>query len=314
MIKKGVICCLVALLLSGCIYNQKESNKQEKPIDTSVASGYYLSLGKLKKDVVIKEKYRDENNMTISNHKIVFPQSHIQSVCMSNDVKEEQFVEVTQDDIEELYNIVENTEVLEDIAVKEKEKISEDFIGIETNLVCLTQKGEYKIIHFKTIGADYHLVRIGIDDQEEFSKYEEIDGHAEAGSNKFVCVYSSDLTDLLKKWIGWEEVTNNDFLDIQEISVLHQDQKISALDQLDTEEIKLILEKAIQVYGEMHDAKYYLKCKMSNEKYIQLGISSDGFIATEGNLYKIEDQEDVKKLIEMINGVNKLSKDKSPKS
>ncbi len=123
MIKKGVICCLVALLLSGCIYNQKESNKQEKPIDTSVASGYYLSLGKLKKDVVIKEKYRDENNMTISNHKIVFPQSHIQSVCMSNDVKEEQFVEVTQDDIEELYNIVENTEVLEDIAVKEKEKI-----------------------------------------------------------------------------------------------------------------------------------------------------------------------------------------------
>ena len=59
-------------------------NDTAEDSDTSVSSGYYLSLGVLDENVVFNGAERNESEMAVAGKKVIFPQGGIRSISIKS--------------------------------------------------------------------------------------------------------------------------------------------------------------------------------------------------------------------------------------
>lgn len=266
---------------------------QELSFDKTIASGYDLSLGIYEKDMAINGADRDEKNWLISNKKISFPQGVIRSISIKDNAKKQRFVNISEDEIRDFIDIIENEDSQEDVMKKQEDNILDDFYGMETEVVYLTGEGEYRVFHISSVGADYHCLTVYADDKENFSKEINMIDQDTKKKAEFSWIHSKQLTKILKSWIGWNDTTIDQLKDVKSITASWQgEEKEIKFTKKQLESFKKILNSEQEVRGEMPETEYYLKCTLEDGKEIPIGLSCYGEIATEGHYYTLDKSND----------------------
>ena len=324
---KKILCCGAAVvMMTGCSTesDKKEVSKNpvvaETPQPTVTSStedviedaeirmiSAYLEEGKFSESVSFGGLLNDTNQVVIKEGKIALPKGEIQTMVMGDDAREEQFVHATADDVCKILDIIENAEYQKNVMKKYKSEIAQEKLHIDTVFVYENEEGEQKVLKLRTVGAGCHSLQVLLDDIDSGSRTEEILNTDTGKEVEVVEFYSEELTQLLKNCIGWKEVTNKQFAEIASISVFNVlgEQIGEELTEEELTEVKRILATATDVEKadtEICGTDYYLNCKLQDGETIYLGMSGDGcgFVATEGHLYQIANQDDVMDCIKIF--------------
>ena len=104
--------------------------------------------------------------------------------------------------------------------------------------------------------------------------------------------------------MNWKEVTKEKFSEISAVSVYDVTGELTKeLSDEEVTQVKLFLENVVETTeGETCGTSYYLSCTLQDEEIIFLGVSGDGcgFVATEGHLYSMANEEDAIKCVQLL--------------
>ncbi|MDE6616954.1 MAG: hypothetical protein K2K35_10330, partial [Lachnospiraceae bacterium] len=101
-----------------------------KNADTSVSSGYYLSLGVLDGNVVRNGAGRDEAEVAITGNRVVFPQGGIRSISIKSWSRKEKAYNPAKDEIIQYVDALESAVIVDGVP----ENVLEGMGKIETHI------------------------------------------------------------------------------------------------------------------------------------------------------------------------------------
>ena len=110
--------------------------------DTTVSSGYCLSLGVLDKNFAINGSNRNEEELAILNDKVLFPQCAIRSICIGGWSRKNQAYRLEQSEVDVLVNEVENAKVIK----KLPDSALKNTTRFKTNILILNSHGEFRTV------------------------------------------------------------------------------------------------------------------------------------------------------------------------
>lgn len=300
----------MSIVMTGCgskIENSEESaktNKIEKlettddsaeNIDTTVSSGYWLSLGVLDKNIAINGSNRNEVELSISNDKILFPQGAIRSVCIGSWSRKNQSYRLEQSEVDGLVNEIENTKIIK----KLPDSAFENMTRIKTNILILNSHGEFRTVCVTSYGKGYHEITSEKDDKDNYSKNVSIASEQGAKMDR-VFLQSNKLENMLKDWISFEK-EEKDFVSIKEATMTMDGEKEGK--KLSEEEISLLKKCVKEKQKTMnnpcgHDC--YFDCVLEDGSYFHFSLCSDGeSMSTDKNVYVI-DKSKTEKLAKLL--------------
>ena len=277
------------------------SNTLAENIDTSLMSGRYMQHGVLDKNYVINGSKRDEENVTVKNGRILFPQGCIRSICTDSYARNFEGFNPSHDKIKDLIKKIETATVIE--------KLPEDnefnrITPIDTRFVFLNSHGEYIIITLSCLGDGYCLISSGADG--ETRDLEDIPIKSDDGKKykygAFVC--SKALEKCIKQWISWEDIGDKGFDQIESMVMNYKYAPEKAVELPET------AIKQIQKYLKHIDGTDYGTCgdehqivaKLKNGKAFHFSISADGDgVSTDKIIYTISNGDEKTKLIKLLN-------------
>ncbi len=168
----------------------------KEPFNTSVASGYYLSMGELKERVVIEGDNRDNDEVEIVKGKLIFPRGAIRTVIVKDAAKGDRYVEPTKD---EILNLV---SAIEEVACKGITKMNPaDKKAQEINLVYEVDDDDLRTIQLQRGKGNKYFLRVQEDDAEEFSELDDISERNADRDYDVVQIDSEKVTKILEKWL-----------------------------------------------------------------------------------------------------------------
>lgn len=169
----------------------------KKPFDTSVVSGYYLSMGEMKGNVVIEGDNRDNDEVEISNDKLILPRGTIRTVVVKDDAKGERFVEPTKDEVLNLVSAIEEAECKGVTKTNQKTTKTQ-----EVSLVYETSDDDLHTIHIQRSKGNKYLLRVQEDDKDEFAELDDISVRNSDREYDVVQIDSEKVTTILEKWLA----------------------------------------------------------------------------------------------------------------
>lgn len=266
--------------------NQKKEQtvKENLECDTSVSSGYYMSLGVLDENFVINGPNRDETEISIVNGKVVFPQGAIRSVSVGSFSRKDEAFNLEKKELDSLIKEIETTKSI----VKLPKRVFENMPRIQTKLLYLNSHGEFRTISITSYGEGYHEISVEKDDVENFSKPVKFKVD-KGGKKKHVFLQSDEIEKKIKEWISFEK-DGECFEKINQAKLFIDEQNTST--QLQDKEID-ILKKYVKSRKKTVDTPCghdnYFKCTLHDGSTFHFSICSDGeSLSTDQNIYSID--------------------------
>ncbi|MDO4941679.1 MAG: hypothetical protein Q4E73_02415 [Lachnospiraceae bacterium] len=300
---------LLSLSLTGCAPKSGYSDKGEKSpetvsqdADTSISSGYYLSLGSLNESVVRDGAERDESEVTVADKKIVFPQGEMKSVGIKSWSRKEKAYYPSKSELVQYMDALEHAEIVDDVP----ENVLKKMPKIETHILYLNSHGEFRTIGITDFGNGYHEISVEKDDVEDFKK--EISIQSDTGKKYHqVFLRSMEAEKIIKEWIHWESQGEKGFESIQSAG-LTIDENVDGFklteDQLN--KLKAYLKAEKKPAEAPCGCENYFECILDDESQFHFSISADGeSISTDRGVYVV-DYPDNAEIVELFKEINRI--------
>lgn len=276
--------------------------------DASTSSGYFLSIGKLSKSIKVSSNQKasktssQDDLLSISNNKLIYPSLEIESVCMCDDAQAEHSVKVDEKEINILFNILKSTDCTggggygkDDVNFYEN-----TYYGLQAYIVAKTGDNTYITMNIVEFKDNTQCIYFYEDDNEDFAETISIQDNTTKEQYEYIVVQSKQISELLKSWIEWEEGTYDDLDNISKIVVVDYENKTTILTQSKIDRIlpylkKSILDPDIESYVD----SYTLLCDLKDGRTIKIGLQSDGNVIFEGSYYTV-DIEVMDKIISIL--------------
>lgn len=278
-----------------------EKNEKEKTqCDTTVSSGYCMSLGVLDENLVINGPERNESEISIVKGKIVFPQGAIRSVCIGSWSRKEEAFNPEKSELDGLVKEIENTKVI----AKLPEKAFGCMPRIQTKLLFLNSHGEFRTISVTSYGNGYHELCVEKDDSENFSQkvFVKLDS---GDKKKRVFLQSYELEKIIKKCISFEK--NDDIFEKiskAEISVDEQDVSIRLRDK-EIEMLKNYVKTRKKTVDNPCGHDNYFKCTLADGSNFHFSVCLDGeSLSTDNQVYTIDNSVSCK-ICDLLKSIKK---------
>lgn len=280
---------------------EKNTEKEESTedsfeiIDTTVSSGYCLSLGVLDKNFAINGSNRNEEELAILNDKVLFPQCAIRSISIGGWSRKNQAYRLEQSEVDVLVNEVENAKIIKNLP----DSAFKNTTRFKTNILILNSHGEFRTVCVTSYGKGYHEVTFEKDDKDNFSK--NISIVSEQGvKKKHIFLQSNKLENMIKKWILFEK-EDKDFSSIKEAIMTTEDGKVRK--KLSKEEINLLKKCVVNKQKTVnnpcgHDC--YFECVLDDGSNFHFSLCADGeSMSTDKNVFVI-DKSQIAKLAVLL--------------
>ena len=105
-------------------------NDAAEDADTSVSSGYYLSLGVLDENIVFNGAECNESEMAVSGKKVIFPQGGIRSISIISWSRKEKSYNPPKPEIIQYVDVLESAEIIDSIP----ENVFKNMVKISDNM------------------------------------------------------------------------------------------------------------------------------------------------------------------------------------
>lgn len=318
-IMAGVI-TLSSLVVQGCTPKDYTSNagntletvtpEMNKPvkkldagvsIDTSVSSGYYLSLGGLDEDIILDGKGHNKPGMEVVGKKIVFPQGEVKSISIWSWSRKEEAYNPPKSEIIQYINALENAVIVKDVPWNVLNKM----VKIQTHMLHLNSNGEFQTINIIGFGNGYYEISVQKDDKKDFAK--DVTIKMDSGKKyNHVFVHSIDAEKILKKWINWENQGKKGFKMIKSASLfVGENADIITLTQKQLKKLKKYLKSGKKTASAPCGYENYFECKQRDGSRFHFSISADGeSISTDKGVYTVDYPDNV----EIVRMLKKLIK------
>lgn len=264
--------------------------------DTSVSSGYYLSLGVLDHDVVRDGAGRNKPEVAVNGKNIVFPKGSIKSISIKSWAREEKAYNPPEAGIIQYMDALESARIVDAVP----ENVLEGMVKIDTHIIYLNSNGKFRTINVTSFGNGYHEISVEKDDTENFSKKVSIKSRT-GKKYRYVFLRSKKAEKIIKKWLNWEKQGKKGFSHIQSAS-LSYDRNTDRIKlpgkHLDV--LKKYLAKCKKTNGAPCGYENYFECVQNDGRQFHFSISSDGeSISTDKGVYML-DYPDNKKIVKLF--------------
>ncbi|MCI9080377.1 MAG: hypothetical protein HFH68_15970 [Lachnospiraceae bacterium] len=279
------------------------NNVDSDSIDTSISSGYYLSLGVLDENVVRNGAGRNESDVSVIGKKIIFPQGGIRSISIKSWPRQEKPYNPPKPGIIQYVDALESAVIVDSVP----ENVLEKMVKIDTHILYLNSHGEFRTINIVNFGNGYHEISVEKDDAKNFAKKIYI----KSGTGKkyhHVFLRSMEAENIIKKWIHWEKQGKNGFGFVQSASLFYDGNPDGIkLSEDHLKKIKIYLEKCKKTDGAPCGYENYFECIQDNGDLFHFSISADGeSISTDKSVY-IVDYPDSERIAELLKEIRKSS-------
>jgi len=166
---------------------KKENKKVEKETET--------------KKVSLQDAFRDKQSVIVLEGEVKFPVGEIQEIVIKEKEKQEKNVKIEVKKIEEFVSELENIESQSELSDEKQREIQKDYWGIDIRFIYKTKVGETLLIHVQSIGANYHIVHVEKQDENDGIREWILVNQSEGNTQKAAYLYSKRLTELVKKWL-----------------------------------------------------------------------------------------------------------------
>ncbi len=280
----------------------EQTVKQESECDTTVSSGYCLSLGVLDENLVINGPDRNESEISIMGNKVVFPQGEIRAVCIGSWSRKDTAYNPEKSEIDGLIKELESAK-----KVRRLPKSVFKNTRIQTKVLVLNSHGEFRTVCITSYGKGYHELSVEKDDQENFSKAVVIKSD-QGDKKKYIFLQSYKIEQVIKKWMMFEK-NDNAFEKISKANMSVDEEDVSSW--LREEELKR-LKKCIKNRKETMDNPCghdnYFKCTLQDGSIFHFSICSDGeSLSTDLQVYTIDNLNSVK-IANLLKSIKKRMK------
>lgn len=282
----------------------EESQNDDTDEDTSISSGYYLSLGVLDENVVRNGAQRSESEVTVSNKKVIFPQGAIRSIGIKSWSRKEEAYNPPKAEIVQYVDALESAETVDEVP----ENVLKKMVKIETHILYLNSHGEFRTIGVTNFGNGYHEISVEKDDGKDFAK--RISIKSDAGKKyQQVFLRSMDAEKIIKNWIHWESQGEEGFDSIKGAS-LTVEGKVNDIEF--TEEQLKILKNYLKAEKKPSESpcgyENYFECTQDDGSKFHFSISADGeSISTDKRVYAV-DYPNNSEIVELFKNIYKSIK------
>lgn len=304
-----VLCIAMVFSITACgsgnKNSTKETNKQttteKKTWDTSISSGYYLSLGTLEKKIERTGEERSKSEVTVQesgkSQKVVFSLGTVESMSIGSWSRKEKAYNPKKAKMHQYLDLLENAEVVKEVPSKVMTKNPR----IETHLVYLNGDGDYRTILIETFGDGYERISVEKDKKENFSQ--EVFIKMQDGKKlESVALKSVEAEKMVKNWIKWEDQGEGGFSNVEKVTFTNQNGSV----KLTEEEIEKLKKYVSSDKNEIESpcgSDNYFECVQKNGSKFHFSISGDGdCISTDKCVYEVIDgnNEDFVKFINQV--------------
>lgn len=300
-IKNILVCFLAAMLTlcsAACGNNSTSSmNKKSKTTtstaatwDTSIASGYYSSIGALKEAIKINGEDRANQEVTIINGKIQLPNGEIKAITLDSWSRKITNFPKPEKDFLPYIKALEKAKVTQtfpkDILLPDKK------IPIELHFVLLTENRKYRDVSISNLGDGYHQISIAKDNKDNFSKTVPIQSEKDARYESLF-IKSDSMEKMIKGWINWEKEGKTAFHKIKSVKLSTMEKRDAVtLNQEQINRLKTYLKVAKKELSQPCSEDYYFEATLENGKKFHFSISGDGdFISTDRGVYSLNSKK-----------------------
>lgn len=270
-------------------------------VDTSISSGYYLSLGVLNENVVRNGAERDESEVTVADKKVVFPQGEIRSIGIKSWSRKEEAYNPTKTEIVQYVDALEGTEIID----KVPENVLKKMVKIETHILYLNSHGKFRTIGVTNLGNGYHEISVEKDDAKDFAKGISIKSDTGKKYHQ-VFLHSLKMEKIIKEWIHWESQGEKGFESIQSVR-LNVDGNEDGIEftEAQLKKLKTYLKADKKPAEAPCGYENYFECIQVDGGEFHFSISADGeSISTDKRVY-IVDYPDNVEIVELFKEIYK---------
>lgn len=262
-----------------------ESTTENEEIDTSISSGYCLSLGVLDQNVVQNGPDRDESELSIYNKKLLFPQGAVRTICIKSFSRQEKAYNSGETEVKKLVNEIEGAKIIKELP----ENAFTSIPRIQTKILSLNSHAEFRTICLTSYGNGYHEISVVKDDFDDFAKQADI---LSTQGKKYDQIFlkSEEVEKIIKRWIAWEKDSKQKFASIQKATVSVAEEKESfELNKKDIALLKKCLLSKKKVVESPCGTEFHFECTLQAGTVFHFSLSADGdSISTDEQIYSIE--------------------------
>ncbi len=256
-------------------------NDAAEDADTSVSSGYYLSLGVLNENIVFNGAERNESEMAVAGKKVIFPQGGIRSISIKSWSRKEKSYNPPKPEIIQYVDALESAEIIDSIP----ENVFKNMVKIEVHMLYLNSHGKFRTICVTDFGNGYHQISVEMDNAKDVSI------KSDAGENySQVFLYSMEAENIIKEWINWESAEKKEFEMVQSASMyVNGDMNGIALTKEQLKKLKTYLKAGKKTAENPCGCENYFECIKEDGNSLHFSISADGEnITTDKSVYAVD--------------------------
>lgn len=253
--------------------------------DTSVSSGYYLSLGVLDENVVFNGAERNESEMAVAGKKVIFPQGGIRSISIKSWSRKEKSYNPPKPEIIQYIDALESAEIVDGIP----ENVLKSMVEIEMHILYLNNHGEFRTICVTDFGNGYHQISVEKDNEKDFAK--DVSIKSDAGENySQVFLHSMEAENIIKEWVNWESGGKEEFEMVQSASLyVNGDMDGIGLTKEQLKKLKTYLKASKKTVENPCGCENYFECIKEDGNSLHFSISADGeSISTDKSVYVVD--------------------------